>query len=444
MIADHGNVRQTLSRLAAPIAAAIVGDQLLGVADTIVIGSLGAVALAAMTGATTIFIALVLTLHGLFQGCGILAAQAVGSSDFDRFGRIVRSSLVGPVLIATAITLASFALARPAMHVLIGPLPTLQAGATYLVLRCCSLVPIAISSLAYTAFGAASDTRFGVKLLGVVNAVHIPLLLILALGWGTHHALGIVGAGVSSLVAEIAGATFSLVAAARRPALRIFARTGVDWTLALRTLWLGLPEAAYLFLIMAPDIAIVGLLAPLGAETVASFRVLVLVADLAWAIPGSLGSAAQTVIGQRFGADDNAGAQAFERRAQRYGVTVSAVGGVAIAILAWPIGLLVTLDPALASLAALPLVLHMTTLPLKGYAMMGIARIRAAGDTRFSMLAGLLASGIVLPGVWAGINVLHLGLFAVPCAWIVAWCVWCGATALRLHRFDWDAARLAA
>ena len=41
MIADHRDVRATLVRLAAPIAAALAGDQLLGIVDTIVIGRFG-------------------------------------------------------------------------------------------------------------------------------------------------------------------------------------------------------------------------------------------------------------------------------------------------------------------------------------------------------------------------------------------------------------------
>jgi len=330
------------------------------------------------------------------------------------------------------------------MRALVGPLPTVHAGAWYLILRCFSIVPVIISGIAYTVFGAAGDTRFGFKLLVWINVVHIPLLLVLALGWGTHHPLGIAGAGISSLFAEIIGAVYSVTTAWRRPQYRIFAARDVDLRLAIRIFWLGLPEAVYLFLVVAPDIAVVAILAPFGAETVAAFRVLAIVSDITWAVPGSLGSAAQTIIGQRFGANDLAGARVFDRGALRYGVALSAGGGIAVAALAWPIAFVCTLDARLASLAAAPLALHMLTLPLKGYAMVGIARVRAAGDTRFSMLVGIIASAIDIPGTWFAAQVLHAGLFAVPLAWIVAWLFWCAATALRLRRFDWNAAHLAA
>ncbi|MCA1665616.1 MAG: hypothetical protein LC659_15335 [Myxococcales bacterium] len=303
---------------------------------------------------------------------------------------------------------------------------------------------MAFSSIAYAAFGAAGDTRFGLKLLLVINAVHIPLLLVLALGVGTHRPYGIVGAGISSLASEIIGTGYAVLATVRRPQYQIFARCECDVSLALRSALLGLPEAIYLFLVIAPDIAIVALLAPLGAETIAAFRVLSLVSDVTWSIPSSLGSAAQTILGQRFGAGDVAGARDFDARARKYGIGLSTLGGLAVAALAWPLSFVFTLDAALASIAALPLALHMTTLPLKGYAMLGIARVRAAGDTRFSMVAGIIASAIVVPGAWLAVHRLHIGLFAVPAAWIVAWIFWDAATAVRLARFDWARARLPA
>jgi len=443
MIVDHRNAGRALARLALPNAASIVGDQLLGIVDTIVIGTLGAGALAAVTGASSIFIALALGLYGLTQGCGILCAQAIGARENERFGEIVRASTIVPLVSAIVVAVIALFGARQAETALVGALPTSEAGASYLVLRSFSLIPMSLTGLIYTAFAAAGDTRFGLKLLAIINLVHVPLVFVLALGWLTHHALGIVGAGISSLAAETIGCGYALSSLTRRPHYQILSRWHFDVRLGLQSAWLGLPESIYLFLVLAPDIAIVAVLAPLGSETIAAFRVLMIVSDITWAIPGSLGSAAQIVIGQRFGAGDVSGARAFDADARRYALRFSWLGGAIIAVLGWPIAFICTLDAGLASLAAAPVALHMLTLPLKGYAMTGIARVRAAGDTRFSMVVGIIASGIVIPGVWLGVNRGHLGLFAVPVVWLIAWLFWCGATALRLHNFDWSATRIA-
>ncbi len=72
--------------------------------------------------------------------------------------------------------------------------------------------------------GAAGNQQLGVLVLIVVNSIHIPLLLMLGLGWLTHHPFGIVGAGVSSLLSETIGALFAIAYVARRAGVSRLAR----------------------------------------------------------------------------------------------------------------------------------------------------------------------------------------------------------------------------
>jgi Na+-driven multidrug efflux pump len=85
----------------------------------------------------------------------------------------------------------------------------------------------------------------------------------------------------------------------------------------------------------------------------------------------------------------------------------------------------------------LPLALHMITLPLKGWAMVSLAPIRASGDTQFSMLIGLACSALVIPFAWFGIERLHIGLYAVPLGWIAAWTVRAVWTYVKLRGAEW-------
>lgn len=442
MIVQHVDVSAALRRLAIPIAAAMVGDQLLGIADTVAIGALGTNELAAATAATTVFAAIGIAAQGLSSGVGVLGAQAIGAEQFAYFGRIVRAAAVLPVAIAVAIAIGAAFGGRALIAVMLGPLPTVDAGAQYFSLRCVSLIPMVLSGVALSALGAAGNTKITAVLLALINAVHIPLLLILALGTGTHRPLGLLGAGFSSLVAESIGAVYALFSLARRPQLQAFRRFELDWRLAGRSALLGLPQAVYLLLVLVPDVVIVAFLAPLGARDVAAYRALALVSDLTLAVPIGLENATQTVLGQRFGARDASGARTFQAAASRYGLWLSALAGIVVACAAWPLAALVTLNADLASLAALPLALHMLTLPLKGYALVNLAPMRAAGDTAFPMLVGAVASVSVVPLAWTGVTLLHLGLFAVPGAWIGGWIFWCALVYARLRRFDWSASSL--
>lgn len=437
MVVDHTNLGAAIRRLSLPIAVTILGDQLLGVVDTIAIGSLGIVALAGITGATTVFIAIGFAIAGFFSGLSIIAAQRIGARDIDGFAQTVRAGFVVPFAASVLCALLSIPLAGPIVNAMVGHLPSAHASSQYLVLRCFSLLPIAISSALVVGLGAAGNRILGVLVLGTINLVHIPLLLVLALGYGTHHPLGIAGAGVSSLLSELIACALAIVYTWRRPIYRIFSAFDFNLRLALECARLGLPEVGFLFAVIAPDSFIVAMLAPLGAAAISAFRALNVVSDLTFVVPSPLQSATQTIIGQRLGAHDVEGARSFFFRARRLTFWLTTLTGAICAALAWPLAFAFTLNAAVASAAAVPLALHMLTLPLKGYAMVSMSPIRAAGDTRFSGQVGIMTGLLVVPVAYLCIRIWHIGLYGVPVAWIVAWSARALATAIKLRGEAW-------
>jgi putative MATE family efflux protein len=442
MIVDHRNIGAAFRRLSIPLAVQMLGDQLLGIVDTIAIGALGAVALAGATAATTVMLALAFGIFGFMNGLGIIAAQRIGAHDLSGFARTVRAGVVVPIVWAAICALASLRFAGPIVGAMIGHLPSAHASAAYLIVRCFSMIPMAISGTLIVGLGAAGNRALGVLVLAVVNLVHIPLLLILALGVFTHHPFGIVGAGVSSLLSETIAAAYALLYVYRRPIYRVFEQLSIDLRLSLECARLGFPEAVFLFAVIAPDSFIVAMLAPLGAIAISAFRALNVVSDLTFAVPSPMQQAVQTVIGQRLGAGDIDGARWFFTRSRIFSFWLTTLTGVFTALLAWPLAYLFTLNAVVASAAAWPLALQMATLPIKGWAMVSLAPIRAAGDTRFSMTVGIVSSVLVIPLSFAFIKVLHIGLFGVPIAWVVAWLARLALTSLKLRDESWTRRKL--
>jgi putative MATE family efflux protein len=437
MIVDHTRIGAAFRRLSLPVAVQMLGDQLLGTADTIAIGSIGTVALAGATAANTLFLTIVFAVSGFLSGTSIVAAQRIGAHDVDGFARTVRAGIVVPLVVGALCFAASLSGSSAAIHWMIGDLASAHASSIYLMLRCASIVPIVISGTLIVGLASAGNRQLGILVLLVVNLIHIPLLLILGLGWWTHHPFGIEGAGVSSLLSETIAAIYAVIYTARRPQYRVFAELTLPWSLAKRCAALGLPEAIFLLGVIAPDVFIVAMLAPLGAIAVAAFRALNVVSDLTFVVPAPLQSAVQIVIGQRLGAGDPDGALSFLERARRFSFVITTLMGIATALLAWPLAYLFTLDASVATIAALPLALHMVTLPLKGWSMISLAPIRASGDTRFSMTVGILCSLLVIPLAWIGIERLHLGLYSVPIGWIAAWTVRALVTQWKLRDGAW-------
>ena len=436
---EHRDAGAALRRLATPNALALVGDQLLGIVDTIAIGVLGTAALAGITGAVGVFMVLGIGLFAFGSGVRIAGAQAIGARQSERFGAIVRAAIVVPLGIAIAAALVALPGARPLMQTILPHGAPLDAASRYLILRCFCLIPMVCSGMLAVAFATAGDSKPTLRLLLVINAVHVPLVFVLALGLGTHHAFGLTGAGVSSLIAELVGLAYIVRETLRRPELGIFASRRIERRLIGLTASISWPEFVFLTLQIAPEPVTIALLAPYGTESVAAFRALSLVSDLTWSLPGSLGDASEVILGQRIGARDYAGARAFARSATRLTVIICVVVGAIVAALAWPLAAICTLSPALASLAAAPLAVHVgVTLPLKGYAMTVLAPIRGAGDTRFVMVMGIVTTAVALAAIAAGIRWWHFGLWAVPFGWTIGWVVRSAITTVRLNSGDWQ------
>ena len=229
MIVDHRNVGAAFRRLSLPVAAQMLGDQVLGVVDTIAIGSLGAVALAGATAASAILTAVLFAIFGLMTGTSIIAAQRIGARDLDGFASTLRAGAIVPLAVGVAGFIVGIFASGPAVHALVGNLPSAGASSRYLTLRLASALPIVISGTLIVGLGAAGNRILGVLVLVAINLVHIPLLLMLGLGWWTHHPLGIAGAGLSSLLSETFGAVCAIVYVCYKPAYRVFSSWKISW-----------------------------------------------------------------------------------------------------------------------------------------------------------------------------------------------------------------------
>ncbi|HET9097215.1 MAG TPA: MATE family efflux transporter, partial [Candidatus Baltobacteraceae bacterium] len=181
MIVDHRDIGAAFRRLSLPLAVQMLGDQLLGVVDTIAIGTLGAVALAGATAATTVMLALAFAIFGFMNGLGIIAAQRIGAHDLAGFARTVRAGFIVPFACAVGCALLSIPFSGRVVGEMVGHLPSAHASSLYLIVRCFSMIPMAISGTLIVGLGAAGNRAIGVFVLAVVNLVHIPLLLVLAL-----------------------------------------------------------------------------------------------------------------------------------------------------------------------------------------------------------------------------------------------------------------------
>jgi MATE family multidrug resistance protein len=402
--------------LALPALGALAADPLVSIVDTIFVGRLGIVPLAALGVNTSVFALTFVVFNFLAYGTTPLVARAVGRGDRDEAGRLAVQALVLAVVVGVAaVAILEFA-AGPIVAAM-GATGELNAPAvSYLRIRALAGPAVLIITASHGIFRGHHDTKTPLVVTLGLNLVNLVLdpLLIFGLGWGIE------GAAIASAVAQWMGALWflDLLLRRRRESLGIplylpslgdmlpFLRIGGE--LALRTF------ALIGTLTLATAIATrVGTL-QVAAHQVGSqlWLLLALTVD-------ALAVAAQAMIARYRGEDDGRSAWEASNRLLGWGLVVGfALAAVFFAVRPY-LPRMFTDDPAV--LAAvdgiLPFVIWMQPLNALVFVWDGIflgaedfrflaVQMALAGAVAAAVLALVLPLGLGLAGVWWGIVAL--------------------------------------
>jgi putative MATE family efflux protein len=394
--------------------------------DIFMLGSLGTPTLAAVGYAGQFLMLAQASLLAIGSACVALMARAIGAGDTaaarDAFGACLWVAL-GVTLPFTLVTLLFPA---PLMDAL-GVDPAIIALAVpYFRLTLASSLPMALALTYEHAFRAGRDTFGPMLIAGFVSLLKIGLNLLLIFGALGLPRLGLVGAGLATLVAQLVATVLFLLASARHahPALQLagrdFGRARAHIAPALR---LALPAVGERLVMNLAMLCYFRFLAGYGVSAIAAYNVGVRILAFTW-IPGlGLSVAAATLVGHALGAGDARSARRAGWQATRLGLALAVVLGTLFIAKRVELARVFTADPAvvrdldpfiLALGIALPfLVTHFT---LAG-------ALRGAGDTVTPLKAAALGNWVFrvplgylfaqvwhlpLPWVWAIMLIDHL------------------------------------
>ena len=133
-------------RIALPVAMQGMLNTVVIMIDTMMIGSLGATAIAAVGLANKVFFVMTLLVFGVVSGSGILAAQFWGNQDVKGIRKVLGLALLLSVGAAVAFFLPAVLCPRAVMRIFTTGEETIRIGASYLVLAAFSYPFIAVSN----------------------------------------------------------------------------------------------------------------------------------------------------------------------------------------------------------------------------------------------------------------------------------------------------------
>lgn len=189
-------------KLAYPVSVNQLSHVLVSVADVMMIGRVGAVSLAAASVANSLFAVIMVVALGFSYGLTPLVAQAHGADQTSGVGRLLGNSLLLNVVLSiflcgVIIAGASF------LSVLHQPSEVIVLVRPYLIILGLSLIPMMIFQ-AFKQFAEGfSHTKEAMVISIAANLINVLLNYALIFGkWG-FPALGIVGAGIATLISRV-------------------------------------------------------------------------------------------------------------------------------------------------------------------------------------------------------------------------------------------------
>ncbi|SLN19166.1 Multidrug resistance protein NorM [Falsiruegeria litorea R37] len=295
---------QHITRLAFPIVVSLAAAALIGVVDTVMVAPLGTLPLAAVSITTSALIIFYSALFGFVSATGVRMAEAFGKSNDQELLATTRVALFVALGVGTLGTLTMLVV-RPALAWIGQPPEVLELLGGYWVSMSFLLIPFTVFYALKALFDAIDRPWIGVGLAFFAVGCNIPANYVLIHGvWG-WPGLGLVGAGIASLVSQIASLVLAFVILGRWNARwDVASHFGFDWN----ELRLQLKEGSVIslgYLGEGAAYAVAGLmLGWFGAAALAAHQIVSAVSDVIYMVPLGISIAISIRVAQAIGANE--------------------------------------------------------------------------------------------------------------------------------------------
>jgi len=416
--------------IAVPITLQQFMQNFVNMLDTIMVGQLGAVEIASVGLGNQIFFILNMILFGIVSGGSVFIAQFWGKKDIAK----IRQTLGIMLFFATGVSVFLMVAALSVPQFLIGFYSkdsiVINTGAKYLKSVCLSY-PITAIGIAFSfAFRGTEHVRLSMisTLISVIFNALFNLILIFGLNFSfagisfSVPAMGVVGAGIATLISRLIETLFILTYSYLKQyepcasPKELFSFSSVFLTKFLK---ISLPvifnESLWGFGITFQN----AIFARAGTASIASFNITGTISQLTWVIIIGCGNAAGIIIGKYIGSGDEKTARNYANKIAVF-MPLLALG---ISFFLYPLALLLPylfkVDFEILRQSRYMLMVLACFYPFNAFNMCYIVGVcRAGGDTKYAAFHDLFWMwAIAIPVGFFTALVLHCS------TWIVYFCL---------------------
>lgn len=383
-------VYKRIFRIAFPIALQQVIFTSVNFVDTLMIGLLGEVSIAAVGLSNQFFFLYNLLIFGLVSGGGIFFAQYWGKKDEEGLSRSVALTVISAILFSLPFFLLSFFYPDLVLRFFSPDMEVVSNGIIYLK----------IIAFSYPLFAVSMVFSFSLRSIGKVN---IPLIItIIELStniflnytlifgnFGFPH-LGIKGAAIGTLIARAIGcaATLLIVYLRKLPGRAYFRHVSELTPKFIKNFFhYALPTMANEFAWSLGITMYSVIYAHMSTSVIAAQRVMSTIEGFATSVTFSIANAASVIIGNILGTSKFEEAYETSKKALKLAELVSVIAAIIGILITFFIVDLFDVSEEVKDMVRITIIISMSFLPVKIFNGMNVVGfLRAGGDTRFSFV----------------------------------------------------------
>lgn len=436
---------QALKRLLIPLAIEQLLLMTVGMADTMMVTTAGESVVSAVSLVDNINMLIINIFSALSTGGAVVVAQYLGRQEAENARSAAKQLLYVALLTALSLMGAALLFRARILRLLFGDISqdVMDSALVYFLLTAAAYPFIAVYNAGAALFRAMGNSKVSMFNSLIVNIINITVNAVLIYGFG----MGAAGAGIGTLVSRIAAAAIIGVMITR-PTLQVYVEDlrhpRLQWRMVRAILGVGVPAGIENGMFQVGKLLVLRLVTSfdIGANlavqgsAVAANAICNSIGGFV-NVPGqAVGLSMVTVVGQCMGAGDHAQAVGYTKKLMKISYLSMGISCLILFVAAPALLPLFNLTPATAAIAIV--VVRFNAAFAATFWPMSFTlpnALRAAGDTRFTMMVSLLSMWICRIGMsyllgpsWG----LGLGLLGV---WLAMFSDWIVRGAVFLTRF---------
>jgi len=387
-------IRRKIFNLAWPLIIQNFLYTLMYFVDTLMVGSLGAVVLAAtgITGPVMWFLSAILMSIGI--GTVAMVARSVGEKNVLKARTYAATAYLLGIIGGLIITVIGVVFSEQIAELFTKDQRVVSETAGYMRIVFCSFVFNYISMIGSSILRSAGDTRTPMKITVFTNILNIIGNYIFIFGKLGMPALGLQGAGLSTAICKVVeGYLISAHIFSERSVLRLYPENFkmINYESIRQLLRVSLPAAFEPFVVQSGMLVFTRIVTSLGTIAMASHRVAVAIESLSFNPGIAFSMACATLVGQKLGEKSERGVRQIVKQSLIIAVAIMSCFGIIFFIFPSFLARMFTDNKSIISNTTICLMIGAFEQPFLGAAMVFRGAFQGAGETKTPVYIGAVS-----------------------------------------------------